>query len=297
MIRILFSVFFCLIFSLSVFSQEKSSYELSVKGSVIQGSALFLTVKSADSDDITASASFRGKKADFVKFGNRLKTTVPVALDSPEGAYKLTVEIFKENKKAELFERIVKVKAHTYGKQQLWLSDSQLSKYDDPQADKDNDDILKALSFHTDGIEWNNRFIQPTEGYISTLFGLKRFYNNDPEPEFHKGLDISAPLGQKVYSSQNGIVRMARRNLVLHGDTVVIDHGRGIGTIYLHMNSISVKEGDFVKQGQTIGTVGNKGASTGPHLHWATYSNATAIDPKQLINMPLDWLEKTGDKR
>jgi murein DD-endopeptidase MepM/ murein hydrolase activator NlpD len=65
----------------------------------------------------------------------------------------------------------------------------------------------------------------------------------------------------------------------LHGNTIGIDHGQGVASIYIHLNSISVREGDFVQPGQTIGTVGSTGASTGPHLHWGVYVNGVAVDP------------------
>ena len=290
--KILYS-FLIILFCCSVaLAQSSDNFKLSVKGSVLQGSVLFLAVSSDSLESITAEAEFRSKKATFFSCGDLLQTSVPVALDCPKGAYKLTVSIFKNGEKIKTLERVIKTEEHTYGRQQLWLSESQLATYDDPQADKDNDDILKALSFQTDGIKWENKFITPTAGRVSTLFGLKRFYNDDPEPEFHRGVDISAPSGQKIVATQNGIVRMAKRNLVLHGDTVVLDHGRGVGSIYIHMNSISVKEGDVVKQGQVIGTVGAKGVSTGPHLHWAVYSCAVPVDPKQLVNMPSDWIDK-----
>lgn len=288
--KVLFLFLFISICISTAFAQTAENFKLSVKGSFLQGSVLFLAVSSDTLDGITAQAEFRGKKANFFRSGDSLQTSVPVALDCPKGAYKLTVNVFKGKENIGKIERVIKTEEHTYGRQQLWLSDSQLSTYDDPQADKDNDDILKALSFQTDGIEWENKFIIPTSGRVSTLFGLKRFYNDDPEPEFHRGVDISAPSGQKIVATQNGIVRMAKRNLVLHGDTVVLDHGRMVGSIYIHMNSISVKEGDVVKQGQVIGTVGAKGVSTGPHLHWAVYSCAVPVDPKQLINMPADWI-------
>ncbi len=264
-------------------------FKLSVRGTMHQGSVLFLTL-SGDLADCSADAVFRGKKAVFSQCGDMLVATFPIALDCPKGAYKMQITV-KTPIGDDSFERLIKTEEHTYGRQQLWLSESQLATYDDPQADKDNNDIISALSFDTGGIVWHKKFIKPTSGPTTTVFGLKRFYNNDPEPEFHRGVDIAAPAGQQVVASQDGIVRMAKRNLKLHGDTVVIDHGRGIGTIYIHMNSINVKEGDIVRQGQQIGTVGAKGVSTGPHLHWAAYSHALPIDPAQLLQMPADWAE------
>lgn len=290
--HIIMALFF-MILSTPAWSQSESSVAkpvLSVKGASIQGSILFLRLTGVDAQT-EAKAEFDSITVDFVKDGGELAITLPIRLNAPSGAHPLTVTA-KTTAGALTFKRTVNVLAHTYGRQNLWLSESQLAKYDDPQADRDNAAIKKALGFVTEGISWTNRFIVPTQGHVVTLFGLKRFYNSDPEPEFHRGIDIAAPLGQKIKASQNGIVRFAKRNLVLHGDSVVIDHGKGVGTLYLHMNTINVKEGQIVSQGDVIGTVGSKGASTGPHLHWAAYSQGEPVDPGQLTKtMPADMLK------
>lgn len=281
------SLIFILFAAAALCAQEKESYRIGLQGNVRQGSILFVTLKNA-SQQTEAQLSFRGKTSKMIWNGQNLAGTVPVALDCPKGVHTLSVTV--EGPQPLRLERAVNTTEHTYGTQQLWLSQSQLETYDDPQADRDNDAIKKAIGQDAGEILWEKNFIWPTPGRTSTLFGLKRFYNDDPEPEFHRGIDIAAPSGQIVKAAQNGVVRFVGRDLKLHGDTAVISHGQGVSTLYIHMNSVSVKEGQTVRQGDPIGTVGSKGVSTGPHLHWAAYSQGEPVDPKLLMQLPAGWL-------
>jgi murein DD-endopeptidase MepM/ murein hydrolase activator NlpD len=265
---------------------------LSVRGTPRQGGMLFVTVAGSEKTN-EGEATWRGKRYPLLWQKSSLGVMLPVPLDAPAGGHKLKVAVKRAGGSApEALEKSVQVTAYTYGVQHIWLSESQLAKYDDPQADRDNDAIKKALSHDTTGIAWDRQFIWPIAANISTQFGLKRFYNNDKVPEFHRGFDLPAGTGTPVAAAQRGIVRFARRNLLLHGTTAVIDHGKGIGTLYLHMNSLKVKEGDPVEQGDIIGTVGMTGAGTGPHLHWAAYSQGEPIDPRLLFHLPADWIDR-----
>jgi murein DD-endopeptidase MepM/ murein hydrolase activator NlpD len=264
---------------------------LAVKGTPRQGSVLFVTVPGTEKTD-EGEASWRGRRYSLMWQKNCLGVLLPVALDDAAGGHTLRITVKRPDGAApETLENKVQVTAYTYGVQHIWLPESQLAKYDDPQADRDNADIKKALSHYTTGITWDRQFIWPISSYISTQFGLKRFYNNDKVPEFHRGLDLPAATGTPIAASQRGIVRFARKNLLLHGTTIVLDHGKGIGTLYLHMSSLKVKEGQSVDQGEVIGTVGMTGAGTGPHLHWAAYSQGEAIDPRLLFHLPANWLD------
>lgn len=132
---------------------------------------------------------------------------------------------------------------------------------------------------------WNARtpFTRPTSGRVSTLFGVRRYYNGEfAQDYYHRGVDYAASTGTPVVAPAPGYIRLVDREangFRIHGNTVGIDHGQGVLSIMIHLHSISVREGDFVQAGQTIGTVGNTGASTGPHLHWGLYVNGIAVDP------------------
>jgi murein DD-endopeptidase MepM/ murein hydrolase activator NlpD len=140
-------------------------------------------------------------------------------------------------------------------------------------------------ALHTESLEklFAGTFLRPAPGETSSLFGLRRSYNGGPVESYHKGIDISAPQGTPVKSSAKGNVVLTGRvedGFQVHGNTVIIDHGQGLTTIYMHLSAITVTEGQCVDAGEIIGTVGHTGISTAPHLHWGTYLYGTSVDPE-----------------
>ena len=121
-------------------------------------------------------------------------------------------------------------------------------------------------------------FIWPVQGRISGRFGNQRVYNGTPKAP-HSGMDIAAPNGTPVKAPADGVVSFADSGLYLTGGTVVLDHGHGISSNFLHLSRIDAKVGDTVKQGDVIGAVGATGRATGPHLHWGMNWFDTRIDP------------------
>jgi len=121
-------------------------------------------------------------------------------------------------------------------------------------------------------------FIWPLRGRISGRFGNARVYNGQPGAG-HSGMDIAAPTGTPVKAPAAGIITFAEQDLYLTGGTVVLDHGFGISSNFLHLSRIDVKVGDRVEQGQVIAAVGSTGRSTGPHLHWGMNWFDVRIDP------------------
>lgn len=132
---------------------------------------------------------------------------------------------------------------------------------------------------------WQEKFITPAKGVLTTGFGYSR-YVNDKLTNRHSGLDIAAPIGTPIYASNNGIV-VYSDYLNVTGHTIIIDHGGNIFTGYAHMNKRIVKKGDKVKKGESIGTVGNSGFSTGPHLHFTLSIGTTFVNPALLMDVEL----------
>ncbi len=121
-------------------------------------------------------------------------------------------------------------------------------------------------------------FIWPVKGRISGRFGNQRVYNGTPKSP-HSGMDIAAPTGTPVKAPADGVITFADRGLYLTGGTMVLDHGHGISSNFLHLSRIDAKVGDSVKQGDVIAAVGATGRVTGPHLHWGMSWFDTRIDP------------------
>lgn len=125
-------------------------------------------------------------------------------------------------------------------------------------------------------------FIRPVEGRISGRFGRARVYNGKPGSP-HSGMDIAAPTGTPIRAPAAGIVTFAAPDLYLTGGTVLLDHGHGISSNFLHMSRIDVAVGDRVEQGQVLGAVGATGRATGPHLHWGMSWFDVRIDPQLVL--------------
>ncbi len=121
-------------------------------------------------------------------------------------------------------------------------------------------------------------FIWPVKGRISGRFGNQRVYNGTPKAG-HSGMDIAAPTGTPVKAPADGVITFADPGLYLTGGTVVLDHGHGISSNFLHLSRIDARVGDTLKQGDVLGAVGATGRATGPHLHWGMNWFDVRIDP------------------
>lgn len=130
---------------------------------------------------------------------------------------------------------------------------------------------------------WNGPFLAPNRGRISSIYGVRRYYNGVfAKDYYHRGVDYAGGYGSPVVAPAAGRVALVGRvseGFRVHGNIVGIDHGQGVASVFLHLSRINVQEGDFVQAGQQIGAIGSTGASTGPHLHWGLYVNGQSVDP------------------
>jgi murein DD-endopeptidase MepM/ murein hydrolase activator NlpD len=138
--------------------------------------------------------------------------------------------------------------------------------------------VVAARERDDDRADFVQGFVWPVQGRISGRFGNQRVYNGSPKSP-HSGMDIAVPQGTPVLAPAAGIVTFANADLYLTGGTVLLDHGHGVSSNFLHLSRIDVKVGDRVEQGQVIGAVGATGRATGPHLHWGMNWFDVRIDP------------------
>ena len=134
--------------------------------------------------------------------------------------------------------------------------------------------------------EWSGKFAEPAHAAISDVFGSARIFNNGKTSSPHQGLDFRVPTGTPVAAMNSGTVLLARP-LYYEGNFVVMDHGQGFLTLYLHLSEFKVKEGDHVERGQEIGLSGGTGRATGPHLHVAVRWQGVYLDPARLLQLQL----------
>lgn len=144
--------------------------------------------------------------------------------------------------------------------------------------------IVAALKTWTENNNVQTQFSLPVEGRFSSIFGLKRIYNKQARIRRHTGLDIAAPTGTSINSPAIGKV-IRTGGYFFTGNTVFIDHGQGLISMYCHLDKTNVKAGQQLKQGENIGTVGMTGRVSGPHLHWVVSLNNTKVDPKLFISV------------
>jgi len=139
--------------------------------------------------------------------------------------------------------------------------------------------IVAARARTTDAQGWRQSFAWPATGRISGLFGSQRVYKGEPG-SYHSGTDIAKPTGTIVTAPADGVVILAADHpFTLEGNLLMLDHGMGLNSAFLHLSRIDVKPGDHVRQGQPIGAVGMTGRATGPHLHWALRWRDAKLDP------------------
>ena len=125
-------------------------------------------------------------------------------------------------------------------------------------------------------------FIWPARGLISGVYGSQRILNGEPRRP-HFGVDIAAPTGTPVIAPADGQVTLVHPDMFFNGKSIVIDHGLGLTTVYIHLSDASVQPGQSVKQGDVIGKIGETGRATGPHLHWGARVRNVEIDPALLV--------------
>ena len=173
----------------------------------------------------------------------------------------------------------IKVEPKNYAEQRLTIKNKRKVNPDPLDMERINKERERKNSARKHWSETMPRpdFIWPTEGEISSIFGLRRFFN-DQERKPHNGLDIAAAEGTPVKAAADGTV-IESGDFFFSGNMIYVDHGQGIITLYAHLSRIDVKPGDSVKQGDIIGAVGQTGRVTGPHLHFAVFANETLIDP------------------
>ncbi|MBE2193713.1 MAG: LysM peptidoglycan-binding domain-containing protein [Anaerolinea sp.] len=205
-----------------------------------------------------------------------------VGVDSfaPPGLYWLRMQATEESGKRTFFERPVKIQDGGYNYETIQLLPGQEDllnpKITEPEAAK----ISTLVSPFTPQRYFGGLMGLPCPAPITSPFGTRRSYNGSGFDRIHAGTDFAAMPGAAIYAPAAGVVVMAE-TLNVRGNATLIDHGWGVYTGYWHQTEIKVRVGEVVQQGQVIGTVGQTGRVTGPHLHWEMFVGGVQVDPLQ----------------
>ena len=224
------------------------------------------------------ATTFGDKPVLVMQQGARWQAVVGVPLDAEPGPFSLLVDGFKVS---------VTIDEHGYAEQRLTVTNKSYVTPDQAQLDRigaERKIIDAALNNFRDVPVDGVALAAPVAGPRSSSFGLRRFFNDQPRSP-HKGMDIAAADGVPIKAPRSGVVT-ATGNYFFNGNTVIIDHGQGYITMYCHLSEIVVDEDQEVATGETIGAVGATGRVTGPHLHFGTYLNGTAVDPAIFLPTP-----------
>lgn len=220
-------------------------------------------------------------EAMFIPTGDHQFTAfIPVGFAQTPGQYSIDVKAGKLEKSFKL-----KVNMKEYSEQHLTISSETVAATHGAEgAAQDYAEKIKSTYKVFDNNKyWTEPFIQPVKGRISTEFGLYRYTNGSSTPTRHTGIDIAAEAGTDIPASNAGRVLFAG-DVIITGKSVVIEHGGGLKSYYYHMESINVKEGDIVEQGDLIGKVGSTGYSNGAHLHFELRLGEYPISPWPLFD-------------
>lgn len=221
------------------------------------------------------SATFDGRPVAVVQDGGRHKAVVGIALATEPGELALEVTDAAGARRTVP----VKVSAKKYREQHLTVSPAHvdLSPQDAARVEQEQVRLRAAYDRFSPTLPATFLLRQPTPGPRQDTFGFRRFFNKQPRNP-HSGMDISAATGTPIVAAADGVVTETG-DFFFNGNTVVVDHGSGFTTIYLHLSQYAVKPGDVVKAGQQIGKVGATGRVTGAHLHFGVMLNGASVDP------------------
>ena len=223
--------------------------------------------------------TFDGRKTTIFKNGNDWYALAGIPLRTKPGKYE-----FKIKKKDGLtLQTSVNVVAKKYKEQHLTIKNKRKvnpNKQDMERINKERD-RKRAAKMHWSSTYPDIDFIWPVTGEISSIFGLRRFFN-EQERNPHNGLDIAAPEGTDIKVTADGTV-IETGDFFFSGNMVYVDHGQGLISLYAHLSRIDVKPGDLLRSGDVLGAVGQTGRVTGAHLHFAVIANGVLVDPVYLL--------------
>lgn len=247
------------------------AFALNIQGQWIQGGFILGKVNPANTLEFFGRSVRINKQGDFVLgLGRDIKPTVELIETTPAGEVKKYSFTVKQRQYRE--QRIEGVPKRTVNVPEAEL----------PRIRKEVRLAKAARAIDSDLQHFLQTFTWPAKGIISGVYGSRRYYNGVPKRP-HYGVDIAAPQGTPVTAPAAGMITLVHENMYFSGGTVIMDHGHGISSTFIHLHKAHVKQGDRVEQDQLIAEIGTTGRSTGPHLDWRMNWFNQRLDPQLLM--------------
>ena len=247
-----------------------------------QGDAFIIKVTDVSASIPSPVADLSGKRLYFSSCGDACFIAIgAIEMETKPGTYTMNILVGKQIKPLTFT-----VNPTNFPTLHLTLPDEKvfLSPADLKRVKKEDMKLQSIFQIVSEKL-WDGGFILPLANDFSTVFGTKRIMNKKRE-SIHRGLDIRGKTGEKVKASNHGRVVLAEE-LFFGGNTVVIDHGQGIYTIYMHLSEFKVQPGNTISKGDTVGFVGASGRATGPHLHFGVKVHNISVNPVSLAELRL----------
>lgn len=248
---------------------------------VYQGDVFLVTVTGGALSE-PPSGSFAKQQLDFSECGEGLYCAVG-AVDIATKPGRHTVRVSAGNRKKNVR---FSVKRARFPDLRISLPEEKVSlcPEDRERVERENERLQGIFETVTERL-WEESFMTPLNNNVSAEFGIKRIMNGKTV-SIHRGVDIRGKAGEKIRASNHGKIVLAE-DLFFGGNTIIIDHGQGLYTIYMHLLEFEGGLNDGVARGDVIGYVGSTGRSTGPHLHFGVKVNTVSVNPFSLIRLPL----------
>lgn len=244
--------------------------------SVRQGGAVGVTMANVPARG-DLRVRFAGRVWPLYRSGAAATTYVGTDPFTKPGRHLVVVEVVSGGSVRGLARGTVTVVNGTFATRRLRLDPSKEALFDPKLVAIERRKVGAAFGMISPRKLWDGPFALPTTARRSSPYGVQSIYNGTMHG-WHRGTDFAAPLGSPVRAANHGIVRLAEE-IPLSGNAVLVDHGLGVFTTYMHMSSIAVRAGQRVRKGDPVGTAGSTGVATGPHLHWGLRVNGLYVDP------------------
>jgi len=231
---------------------------------------------------------WRKEKVPAIRSGDGWTTILGVDLDTRPGAYKTNALLTRDDGRVDRREVTVNVAARKFPTSKLKVAEKfvELNKADLARSQRESRETKAIYARVTASTAPEQPFTDPIPGVTGTNFGERRIFNGQRRAP-HSGADLHAAAGTPVHATNAGRVALAK-SLFFTGNTVILDHGLGIYSLYAHLSRIDVTAGASVKNGQVVGLVGATGRVTAPHLHWAMRVQGARVDPFSLVAHSID---------